>query len=146
MNGEDKHTNTGNELTKLSFFTEDSSSIGWRTFGTYTYVGVDGELLTNPTSWRIGGGGGFYDGPFNPKNLTDSSFSYSGVDILIDFDFYELRSGSGVSNLMEWSSSAEDIQIIDTTPLPEPRTLGLLAIGLAGIAWIKRRPRRSLAV
>jgi len=51
--------NSGLELTKLSFFPVQPPGTEYRASGTYTYVGVDGELLSNPTPWDISSGGVF---------------------------------------------------------------------------------------
>jgi len=107
--------NTGNELTKVTLKSDHLIGNDWRATGSYQYIAVDGDILSNPTSWSIGGGGSGYVGPFHHFNLTDNLFSYNGVAIEIDFTAYTCRQGSlpCVFNSMEWSSSAEDVQIVD---------------------------------
>ena len=110
----DYGNSTGLELSKLSLLFGDPSNNNWRTSGTYNYRGVGGSLLINPASFSVSGGGGALQGPFDHKNLTDTSFSYSGIDINILFNGYTLNAGTGLFTRFEWSSAAESVQIIDT--------------------------------
>lgn len=125
----------------------------YRASGTYTYVGVDGDLLSNPTSWDINGGGAggaTFHSPFSRENLTDTSFSYSGIDIEINFDPSSPNEDKFICglppcifNLMEWSSSAENVQIvasipesvtIDIKPGSDPNSINLRSKGVIPVA------------
>ncbi len=110
----------GLEPTKLTLLFEDpGSNIRWETSGTYTYKGVMGELLTNPTPFRISGAGAAYQGQFKNENLTNSYFVYHGVDLKIDVESWELREGSGIFNRFEWSSAAQQVRIGDWNAVSE---------------------------
>ena len=142
--------NSGLELMKLTIFAEtpDMTS-NYRASGLFTYVGVNGELLNNPTYWDAwNDGASHFLGPFWRSNLTDTSFLYSGINIEINFDplinegFYECLNASCVYNRIEWTSSAEDVRIIEATPtVPEPNSIFLIATGLIGICWMRRNKK-----
>jgi len=114
---------------------------------------VDGDLLSNPTSWDINGGGAggaTFHSPFSRENLTDTSFSYSGIDIEINFDPSSPNEDKFICglppcifNLMEWSSSAENVQIvasipesvtIDIKPGSDPNSINLRSKGVIPVA------------
>ena len=132
------------ELTKLTLLFEEPSGVSWRTSGTYTYTGVMGELLTNPTFFDRNGGGGAYQGPFNHENLTNSSFVYHGIDFMIDIESWGLREGPGIFDHLEWSSSAQQVSIGEWEAIPEPATVFLMGIGLAGLGFARRRKTKQL--
>jgi len=104
--------------------------------GTYSYICVGGDLLSNPTAWSSGGG--FYSGPFHEWNLTDTSFIYSSIDIEINFESYICRVDSPpcVFDQIEWSSAAEEVRIVNSVPIPT--SVWLFGSGLLGLIGIAR--------
>lgn len=127
------------ELTKLSFLFEEPSQNTWEASGVFTFLGTGGELLANEWDFRVSGGGGAVRTPFTTRNLTDSSFYYTGIDILMNFERYELTSGPGIFNRIEFSSGADDVKIIESAPIPEPATILLLGIGIIGLESFSRK-------
>lgn len=133
----------GDELYKVRMLFKDQSSNVWHTKGSCTFHGVGGELLVNPAPFDIQGSGQAYAGPFTKHNLTDTFFYYNGVDIEINFVSYDLLSGSGIFNRLEWTSGG-GAQVIDwTAPVPEPSTVLLLGFGLISLAGFRREFRRK---
>ena len=142
--------NTGLELTKLTMFIETPNQADYRASGFFTYVGVDGDLLNNPTYWDSWNDGATtIHSPFWHSNLTDTSFSYSGINIEINFDplinegFFECLNPPCVYNRIEWSSSAEDVRIVDAAPVPEPATILLMVSGLGGLAVFRKKFKKK---
>ena len=138
--------NTGIEITKLIIFIETPNQADYRASGFFTYVGVDGDLLNNPTYWDSWNNGStFIHSPFWRSNLTDTSFSYSGINIELNFDpsinhgFFNCLNPPCVYNRIEWASSAEDVRIVDAAPIPEPATILLLSTGLVGLVGFRRK-------
>ena len=127
------------ELTKLQFSFEEPSTNSWVTPGVFTFLGTGGELLANEWDFRVSGSGGALTAPFARRNLTDSSFYYTGIDILINFEHYELNSGPGLFNRVEFSSGADDVQIIESAPVPEPSTIILVGTALFGMFAFGRK-------
>jgi hypothetical protein len=131
--------NDGFQLTKLSLLFETPSRIDYNASGLFTYVGVGGDLISNPTPWGVGGVGGAFRGPFTNLNLTDTSFWYSGIDIEITLDSFVCTQGPCVFNQLEWSSTSEDVQIVDAAPVPESSTILLIGTGLVGLLGFGRK-------
>ncbi len=112
------------ELTKLTLFA-DSSHFIYGAITKYDYQGVVGDFNEDNLGKNdIGnaGGGLSFKVFFHNDNLTDSSFQYSGIDFYIDFSTFLLDSGSGIFNALEWSSSADDVQIVS---VPAPVTIDI---------------------
>jgi hypothetical protein len=114
----------GDELYKVRMLFKDPSQNSWQVTGKCTFLGVGGELLLNPAPFQVSGSGQAYAGPFTSKNLTDTSFYYNGVDVEINFTSYNLVSGSGIFDRVEWSSGG-GAQIIDWA-VPNPVPPGLV--------------------
>jgi len=133
------HSDTfSDELSKLSLLPSSPTNISWRSSGIISYLGVDGELLSNTVVWDINGGGGAYQGPFVRNNLTDTSFLYSGVDILFNLDSYTINSGIAEFNELEWSSSAGKVKITHAVPLPPSFLLVLLGMTVLNLLHLLR--------
>jgi len=132
------------EITKMTLSTDDPIDMRneWRNSYTATFLDVNGGLLTNPLQNDINGGGSGLSPIFDRTNLTETSFSYSGVDLEFYFDEYLVTRGSAVFTKLEWSSGAELVTIIPSpSPVPEPSTILLFGIGLLGLTGFSRRKK-----
>ncbi len=126
------------ELTKFSMLTpNDNTTVSYVAKGQYKYFLVGGDLLCNDIHFMVSGGGGMIQAPFNRKNLTDTSFLYTGINIKTKFTFYEVNSGSGIFDQIEWSSAAGDVQIVPA-PIPEPTTMLLFGTGVLSLVGFGR--------
>ena len=56
------------------------------------------------------------------------------------------QSPDGVNDLIGSTDSTALITQFTITPIPEPSTLALFALGLGGVAWWRRRSKRSTQV
>lgn len=106
-----------------------------------TFINPVGDLLANPVTGSVGSGG-FAISSGIISNLTDGSFTFSGVDWQIDIWRLETISGSNIFNRIHFEFISKDINVV-TTRVPEPGTLPLLALGL-WIAFHFRPQRRQL--
>lgn len=141
--------NSGIETMDFRIFMETPNQANYRASGFFTYVGVDGDLLNNPTYWDSWNDGAtvFQARSFPDMNLTDTSFSFSGISIEINFDPLDnygnvttADGGSwGVFNRVEWTTAAEEIRIVDAVPIPEPATILLMVSGLVGLAGFRKK-------
>ena len=137
--------NGGIEISKLRLFFQDpTSNNNWVATGAYDFVGVFGQVIADPLSYSVSGSGyAFSTGP-QEANLTDSSFSFSGVDISVNFLQYVLNFGDGIFNQLNLTFAAESIAIVDIppqreNPAPEPGTIALVAAALLGASVTRRR-------
>jgi hypothetical protein len=92
-------------------------------------------------------GGTFEDGiraSSSIFNIYGTGLSYSGVsgDLLTG----TLSDGSSISTIVSFSGTGAEINLFnqeEQTPVPEPTTIALLGIGLAGLAGAEVRRRRK---
>lgn len=116
--------NDGLEQTILTLLSTAPAQTSWISLGVFEYVKFTGNLLSNPTSWgRIIGSGGSFIGPTSAIDLTNTSFTYWGIDTDTFVEEFICQPGFEpcVFDQIEWGSAAEDVQIVDapvviTTP------------------------------
>jgi PEP-CTERM motif len=73
-------------------------------------------------------------------------FQFLGSDEQLHYGWMKLavQLGSADVNIVEWAYESEaDVEIEITTPLPEPASMALMALGAAGVAALKRRRRNG---
>ena len=128
---------TGGSSLSLLYKDNDPGGIESGSFaGNYTTVfDPAGDPVNADITWD---GGAFItdakwlevkDGNQDPFTYLFDISSWDGK-MLLDLNNFWPNQGA-ISHVSIWGN--------DTTTLPEPGTLSLLAIGLAGIAWVRRR-------
>lgn len=91
-------------------------------------------------------GGGFFYGPFvHAAQDVDSSFAFDSQNALVGFDpQFPFAMTLGLDVLLQPGASLLNVQMtqivqLDQVAVAEPASLGLLALGLAGLAAIRRK-------
>src|SRR5262249_53484085 len=102
---------------------------------TLLFAGVQGTPW-NPVSWRAIGSGSFV-GDTVFAHLTDSQFSFSGFELTMTPNQYDLIAGDGHLDYLEIDFSSDQVQVL-AAPVPLPATLGLLLSGLVGLSLLGR--------
>jgi len=74
------------------------------------FTGVSGAILLNPINLNVESGGAGIGTGVVTRNLTDSSFTFNGIDWIINFNSLVYNSG-GAFNFLEMTLLAEDIKI-----------------------------------
>jgi PEP-CTERM motif len=133
----------------IGVFLFDSNNVTRYNFAaneTFTFNGVRGDLQMNPLAIYTTGFGGL---PFSDTelNLTSSQFSFRGFTFTFTPSQYDLIRGNGQLNTLKIAFGSDEIQIVCRAPrgaripcsAPEPTTLSLLGLGLAGICFMRRR-------
>jgi PEP-CTERM motif len=133
-----------NDYIGLQFISNPIAQTGFLYAGTWHFNDVVGDLLANDFSLGYGGPlGGFTAN----KNLTDTSFSISGITYTINITYKEPGRPAFTSDTVELRAytggSPSDAISIQT--VPEPATAILAAIGLAGTAVSRARRRFTCA-
>ena len=141
-------TSLGSNITDVNFFVPGSTTVaGVRGFGA-VFSDVD---LANVSSMQFFGVGGASLGAFFVPSATgDQTLSFLGVDFGTDL-VTRVRITSG-NTVLTSSGGVGDLVAMDDfiygepvviSAVPEPSTYALTALGLAAVAWRKRRRREN---
>ena len=104
-----------------------STTPGWSTaWATTTSGAVSGPAASPITLWY------FAD---TPADLFEVNLAIYNTDVLqLAIRVFQRGAGIGTELLVDWDPGT-------ASPVPEPATLTLMGIGLAGLAWMRRRKR-----
>jgi len=112
----------------------------------FSFRGVQGELLSNDLSWTFTGAmggiivGNYLDPLGRYSNLTNSSFAFSGFTA----EFEAQTIGTCPNNCMPITLDQLGFGLgtgfFSIVHIPEPGTLPLISLALAGLAAVQRRP------
>lgn len=95
----------------------------------FTYNG-NGNLLLDYIFYSFNGVGNFYDGPIM------QAVGYNN-------DFYRVTSHAGEGGaVLDWGAIRTEINFDNASQVPEPSSIVLLGLGIAGIGFLKRRFRQ----
>ena len=106
----------------------------------FTFNNVRGDIFSNPVSTALTNSGGSGIGANAFPNMTDTEFSFTGMTWQVDFVTLTYFSGDGF-NLTVFGVQGDNIVV--QSPIPEPSTILLLASGLAGFGFFRRRRTHS---
>jgi len=95
----------------------------------FTYNG-NGNLLLDYIFYSFNGVGDYYDGP------TMQAVGYNS-------DFYRVTSHAGEgSDVLDWGAIRTEINFDNASQVPEPSSIVLLGLGIAGIGFLRKRFRQ----
>ena len=131
------------ELSKLTLGFTGSTFSDNAFASSHEYIAYSGNLLDTSYAAGTSGAGGNAVPLFHRNDLTDSSFTYWGVNFAVDLGVGDpIGTDSALLTRIEWSSSAQKVAIVDLpSPIPLPASLPLMLAGLAGLGWIGRRKK-----
>jgi hypothetical protein len=128
--------NGGQESTLYALSISDGSSLTGDTRVVWHFQGVQGSLLL-PDNFIIGQGGGWGTGATEPfLNLTDTNFSFTGLDL--DFLIQNIHVGSAVT----FNGVSLKTNGFAFGQVSEPNAFPLLALGVI-LAWTGRFQSRK---
>ncbi len=124
--------NLGREIAQ---YRQGTPPIANRNTSTASFTGVEGDL-NSPGIFTSTSLGSFFNGTVN-DNMTDTSFAFH--DIHFQTDYFSLPDGAAEVSFFQLVVAANDINTY--VSVPEPASLALLAIGLAGFGFVGKRNR-----
>lgn len=119
-----------NNYPRLSF--EIGNGTTWTTMGTSTTLNSRGVWTFTYVDGVFGASGDFY------VRLKNSNAAVGGNDLGLDDIYFGLRSSAPSSGATPGASSGS-LTTFTPSAVPEPSALSLVAVGLSGLAMMRRR-------